>query len=219
MGRWEDMWRQPSQGFHQNEINAHLVEHIDWLTRSGTEGVLVPLCGRSLDLEWLADRFATVLGVELVESPVRRFFEERGIVPQRTPAGALERWSGGGFTLLVGDMLDVTPAEAGLADALYDRAALIALPTDIRRRYADRVSALVRPGASGLLVTLSYDQTAAPGPPFSVPADEVRTLFAGWDLRVVERVAPRSLPPKFDGLEVEKTVWFMERKSEAPSRA
>jgi thiopurine S-methyltransferase len=154
--------------------------------------VLVPLCGRTLDLGWLRARGARVVGAELSPIAARGVFEDLGRDPVIT-AGPVERWDADGVTLFVGDVFDVTPdaLAAAWADAagpvhVWDRAALIALPPAVRPRYAAHLRALAGPGASLLLDTVAYDQARMEGPPFSVPDDEVAALYAGHDVEVWE---------------------------------
>ncbi|MFT7622809.1 MAG: thiopurine S-methyltransferase [Myxococcota bacterium] len=212
--RWEEIWKRPTQGFQQSDINRHLIEHFEWLAEAGTNRVFVPLCGRSRDLDWLAERYGEVVGAELVESPITRFFAERELTPEITAAGGVTRYQAGPVSLLHGDVLKTSPETVGTVDALYDRAALIALPRDVRVQYAAHLATLIRPGARALLVTLHYDQTAAPGPPFSVSEAEVHALFSGdWTIETPEHSVPERLPEKFAGLAVAKCVWRLTRKS------
>jgi len=125
--------------------------------------------------------------VELVEDAVRAFFEEQRLSPEvtETPAG-LKRFSSGSITIFAGDFFATTRELLGPVDALYDRAANIALPRPLRERYVRHVRALLPPGARGLLISLEYDQTQHAGPPFSLTEAEVRTEYQGL---TVERLA------------------------------
>ncbi len=95
-------------------------------------------------------------------------------------------------------------------DALYDRAALVALPADLRPGYVGHTQSLLKTRAMQLLITLEYDQSAANGPPFSVLPDEVK---AHWPAlrRAGELSALVNMPPKFReaGLnEFVEAVWL-----------
>jgi thiopurine S-methyltransferase len=116
------------------------------------------------------------VGVEGVETAVRRFFTEHGLVPTESH-GAHRRFEAANVAILQGDMLTVRPAEIGVFDAFYDRAAMIALPPDFRRRYVDVLRALLRPSATGLIVSFAHDPCDRDGPPFSVRDEEVRALW------------------------------------------
>ncbi len=104
------------------------------------------------------------------------------------------RYQAGGVTLFVGDVLATSPGLLGPIDALYDRAALVALPPELRPRYVAHLRGLVAPGTPGLLVTLEYPQEVMDGPPFAVLADEVARLYAGATVELLDDrplVSPR----------------------------
>ncbi len=86
------------------------------------------------------------------------------------------------LTLFTGDFF-TAPVES--VDLVYDRAALVALPEEMRAEYAQRVLQLLKPGGRILLVSMDYVQTELSGPPFSVPEAEIRTLFMGCEVRRV----------------------------------
>ncbi|MDB4931745.1 MAG: Thiopurine S-methyltransferase [Myxococcaceae bacterium] len=182
---WARRWREGQIGFHEGAPNAFLQAHAARL--GDAKRVFVPLCGKSEDLAFLAARGHTVVGVELVEDAVRAFFDEHGLAPAVTPRGPLTAYAHGAITLLVGDLFDATPDLVGAVDALYDRAALIALPEDVRARYVAHLRALLLPGAAGLVVTVEYPQEAMAGPPFAVPEAEVRRLYDGLAVECIDR--------------------------------
>lgn len=204
---WLERWAAGNTNFHRRSVHPALPRH--WRPRGGT--VLVPLCGKSLDLRWLAELGHTVLGVELAERAVRDFFAEQGLTFDRRD-GALPAFVARELpiTLFCGDYFAFrTPP----CDALYDRAALVALPPDLRRAYAAHTDSLLHAGAFRLVVTLEYDQALAAGPPFSVPADEALRLWPM--LEPLERYAADDVPPKFRaaGAALTEVVW----RSRAPA--
>ncbi|MBK9030352.1 MAG: thiopurine S-methyltransferase [Myxococcales bacterium] len=172
---WRSRWQAGQIGFHEGRPNHLLERYLDRLPPGGR--VLVPLCGKTEDLAFLAARGHDVVGVELVEDAVAAFFHEHGATPIRTLVDDLTCYQHRAITIFAGDVFAVTAAVLGAVDAIYDRAALIALPPPDRARYVAHVRTLA-PRAPTLLVTLEYPQAAMPGPPFAVPEDEVRALFA-----------------------------------------
>lgn len=182
---WVSRWREGQIGFHEGAPNTFLRAHVARL--GAARRVLVPLCGKSADLAFLAAQGHAVVGVELVEDAVRAFFAEHGLTPTVTARGALTEYACGAITLLAGDVFATTPALLGPIDALYDRAALIALPEELRVRYVAHLRALLPRGADGLVVTVEYPQEAMSGPPFSVPEAEVRRLFDGISIERIDR--------------------------------
>ncbi len=171
---WIDRWREGQIGFHEGTPNAFLTQ---FFGRLGGTTILVPLCGKTDDLAFLASRGHQVVGIELVEDAVRAFFSEHQLVATVTPSGGLTRYTAGSITVIAGDLFAVTREDVGPIDALYDRAALIALPTELRPRYLARLRSLVPAATSGLLVTVEYPQDQMAGPPFSLSDLEVNASY------------------------------------------
>src|SRR4029079_1583870 len=91
------------------------------------------------------------------ELAARAFFEERGFSPTRRERGSFVELSHGSVRILVGDFFGATADELGYFDGVYDRAASIALPAELRARYAAHLPTLLTPKAKLLLITLFYD--------------------------------------------------------------
>lgn len=169
---WHSRWSANQIGFHEGAANASLQRWWPTLALAAGSRVFVPLCGKSADLAWLAAQGHEVVGVELSALAVQAFFAENGLTPERAEVGALIRWSAGRVTIYQGDVFAFDAP--GRFDAAWDRAALIALPPDVRIRYATHVRRQLRADAPILVVTLVYDQARRDGPPFSVPDAELR---------------------------------------------
>lgn len=174
---WHERWQRNEIGFHQQEINAHLQDYWAQLAIPAGGQVFVPLCGKSRDLLWLRARGHAVLGVEISSIAVRNFFAENALTPQVTRQGVFERYEADGLALLCGDFFDLTPAELQGVTGVYDRASLIALPPELRTRYAEHSAAILPTVAYTLLVTMEYPQDEMSGPPFAVREDEVHRLY------------------------------------------
>jgi thiopurine S-methyltransferase len=174
---WHERWQHNEIGFHQQEINAQLQDYWGQLAVPAGGLVFVPLCGKSRDLLWLRARGHAVLGVELSPIAVRDFFVENALTPQLTRHGAFERYEADGLVILCGDFFDVTPELVQGVAGVYDRAALIALPPELRTRYAGHSAAILPAATATLLVTMEYAQNEMNGPPFAVREEEVRQLY------------------------------------------
>lgn len=183
---WKARWHEGKIGFHEGAPNAFLARHA--LRIVDRRRVLVPLCGKTEDLAFLAAHNHEVVGIELVEDAVRAFFSEHGATPEITRRAPLTIYTAGAITIIAGDLFEVTEADVGAIDAIYDRAALIALPAAMRRRYIEHLHMLVPARTKSLLVTLEYPQDKREGPPFSVSEAEVRALFSSAEL-IDERLA------------------------------
>jgi thiopurine S-methyltransferase len=180
---WHERWQQGRIGFHEARVNTYLERHVDRL--ANYPRVLVPMCGKTEDLAFLAAHGHEVIGVELVEAAVRAFYAEHGLAPRVTPRGAMVEFAAPPITVFAGDIFATTRELLGPIDAIYDRAALVALPDDLRRRYVDHLRALLPKGGRVLLVTFEYDQARMAGPPFSVTEAELRVLFDGTEIELL----------------------------------
>jgi len=178
---WINRWNQNQTGFHLAGVNPLLTQY--WPSVSTSKGgrVLVPLCGKSEDLRWLAEQGHDVVGVELSLLAAKTFSAEQGIVLRETHEPPFTVLRGDRVTYYIGDFLDFTPEVGGQFDLIYDRAALIALPPEIRPGYAQQLRSLVGKRGRGLLLGLEYDPSQMHGPPFTVPEAEVRRLFESFD--------------------------------------
>ena len=187
---WHQRWAAGRLGFHQQKVNSRLIKF--WHAAAPVKGekVLAPLCGKSLDMLWLAGEGHPVIGVEVSDVACRDFFVENELPYQcaREDGGEdgapFVRYTGGGdggsggIELWCGDFFDLKPADLRGVRVVYDRASLIALPEGMRAAYAAHLAALLPPGARVFLISMDYDENKMKGPPFSVPEDEVRGLFA-----------------------------------------
>jgi thiopurine S-methyltransferase len=213
---WHARWAANEIGFHQREINAHLQRH--WRNLGLTPGsrILVPLCGKSLDLLWLAEQGHAVVGIEISELAVAAFFRENELQPQVRHEDGYSHWSCDGMEILCGDFFGLPPDRFGNLDGCYDRAALIALPGSLRPRYAARLAALLPAGSRGLLVTMEYRQADMDGPPFAVTRREVDSLFAAaFGIEHLEQFDALAANPGFRdrGLNaLAEHVWSLRRR-------
>lgn len=191
---WHQRWQRNEIGFHRDSVNPVLQKHWPTISREGTGPVLVPLCGKSLDMLWLARQGHAVTGIEVDRGAVELFYKEAGLAPEIDESGPLPAYSAGGITLFVGDFFEFDqPDRFRLA---YDRAALIALPAEMRPRYLAHLATLLAPDARGLLITLEYAQAQMQGPPFSVIHDELDGDPA-LDFQCLERSDVLAAHPRF----------------------
>jgi thiopurine S-methyltransferase len=186
---WQARWSRSEIGFHLSEVNPYLQRYWPALALAENARVLVPLCGKSLDLAWLAGQGYQVMGVELAQRAVEDFFAEHELLPEISEVGAFRRYQAGNVEIYCGDFFALTEQQLAGCVALYDRAALIALPIAMRERYVAHLTQILPAGCEGLLVTMDYDQSQMDGPPFAVADDEVQRLFApSWQLQSLASV-------------------------------
>jgi len=180
MNQWESRWQEGRIGFHLPEVNSYLLRYSDKLLTQNPESVFVPLCGKTLDLPWLAGRTKKVVGIELVQKAVQDFFKENKLTHSIQQSGKLNLFSSDTIVLFQGDFFDLNKEQTASFDAIYDRASIVAFDQPERERYVNHLMSFLEPGGRILLITLEYDQNQMTGPPFSVPADEIEWLYVPY---------------------------------------
>lgn len=200
---WHNKWDSQQIGFHLDDVHPMLLTHFTALNLKQGQRVFVPLCGKTLDMVWLAQQGLEVLGCELVESAVEQFFHALNVPPQIKQVGTLKQYSANNITLFVGNIFDLTPERLGEIHGIYDRAAYVALPQHVRKQYAEHTQAITS-NANRLLVTFQYDPSKMEGPPFAIPEQEVRDAFgASQRIEKLEaRIVEGKLKGKVDAQEI-----------------
>ena len=194
---WHQRWADNQIGFHQHGPTPLLLKHWPALGIAPGAKVFVPLAGKSLDMAWFAAQGHRVLGVELSRLAIEQFFAEHELQPGMRETRYGTHYEAGGIELIHGDAFGLDADLLRDCAAVFDRAALIALPPDLRLRYAHELYAALPTDCRGLLVSLEYPQAERAGPPFSVPEDEVRALYGtDWLVDLLER---RTIPPDHPG--------------------
>lgn len=213
---WITRWQRGETGFHLQDVNPWLRAHVNALQLRAGSHVFVPLCGKSHDLRFLADRGAKVSGIELSPIAVEGFFAEQGMTPVRTSVNGMTLYATENIRLFCGDFFQLTPGMLGSVDAVFDRASLVALPPETRPAYAAHLASLLPSGARDLLVAFDYPQDEMQGPPFSVPQPEIRSLFGScFDIAPLGRADILDAEPRFRarGLtRLTETCWILLRR-------
>ena len=197
---WLERWRDGRTFFHQPKVMPSLQKYWPSLGLPAGSRVLVPLCGKSLDMVWLAEQGLRVLGVELSQIAVEQFFAENALHPEITDSALGRHYSASApnIEIICGDIFKLDAATLSSCTAVYDRAALIALPPPMRDPYVRHVYGQLAGGYRGILITLDYAQEQMGGPPFSVPDAEVQALYAGnSEAIIVSRRGILEEEPKF----------------------
>ena len=174
---WHQRWQQASTPFHQGRTNAMLARYFERLSLPRGATVFVPLCGKAVDMHWLHEQGMQVLGVELSPIAVEDFFHESGLAFSKSQSGEFTQLRGAGVTLLCGDFFKLDAELLSGVSAVYDRAALVALPPAMRGDYVAKLFELLAAGTAVLLLTLEYPAHEIEGPPFSVTPAEVQDYF------------------------------------------
>jgi thiopurine S-methyltransferase len=175
---WHARWRAGQIAFHQSAADRQLVLHWPGLGLDANGRVFVPLCSKSLDLQWLRERGHFVAGVELSAEALESFCLEQGVPAKRRTIDGFDVYEADRLQLYCGDFFKLAPDLLGAVSGVFDRAALIAWPPELRAAYVAHLMALTRPGTQTLLITLEYPQEQMSGPPFSVSDDDVDRLYS-----------------------------------------
>ena len=204
---WHQKWERTDIAFHKSEANPMLVKYLGELSPSRNSRLFLPLCGKTLDIGWLLSNDYSVAGAELSEIAVQQLFAELGVEATVSEVNGMHRYSARNIDIFVGDIFDLSAGMLGEVDAVYDRAALVAMPEHVRPRYAAHLVEITGK-APQLLVCYEYDQRLMDGPPFSVGQEEVKQHYGNsYDLKLIASI---DVPGGLKGHSaVKESVWLL----------
>jgi thiopurine S-methyltransferase len=195
---WLERWEKEEIGFHEKEGNIYLQRYWPELQIAAGSEVFVPLCGKSVDMQWLRERGHPVVGVELSEIAAQAFFKENSYHPRQSGRAKFTQYAANDIRILCGDFFDLSRDEMAGVKAVYDRASMVALPPEMRRQYAQHLASILPPATRVLLVTFDYHQAEMPGPPFALSGAEVESLYGKYaEIRLLEKVDVLAQNPRF----------------------
>ena len=185
---WIDRWEQNRIGFHESEVNPLLVKHFPHFNLKPGDSIFLPLCGKSVDMVWLAEQGYEVFGIELSQLAVESFFEEQDLSYQLFESDRFVLYKSNNINILQGDFFDLRADDLPDYSLVYDRASLIAFESHHRPDYCAHLRSIMPEQAKMLLITLHYDQQKMKGPPFGVADEEVESAYqSGYDIGVLEQ--------------------------------
>ncbi|MDF1624566.1 MAG: thiopurine S-methyltransferase [Pseudohongiella nitratireducens] len=206
---WQEKWQKNEIGFHEPDVNPLLVEHISALALEPGDRIFLPLCGKTLDIAWLLSQGYRIVGVELVELAIEQLFAEMEVEPDISSAGKMLHYQAPGIDIYVGDLFDLTADILGTVDAVYDRAAFVALPPQMREKYAAKITE-VTCSADQLLITFEYDQSLMNGPPFSSTHSDIENSYqAAYQLTLLSE---GEMPGGLKGHSADEFVWLLRQE-------
>ena len=202
---WLDKWKEDQIHFHQHEINPLLIKHLLPLKKKlqgSSLNCLVPLCGKSLDMIWLKENLGPVIGAELSQLALDQFWNENKLISKQTTLNNLVLNQAEDITLICHDFFDITSEQFkainGNIDFIYDRAALIALPLNLREQYYQHIISLSDKDLVWILITLEYDTSLVKGPPFSILQTELEEyLSSDFTIELLESAETKPMGQKF----------------------
>ncbi len=204
---WHQKWGKNEIAFHESEANPLLVKYFKELSLTKGSRVFLPLCGKTLDIPWLLSNGYRVVGAELSQIAIEQLFLGLGVEPKISNIGEVDHYSAENIDIFVGDIFHLTSKLLGSVNAIYDRAALVALPEEMRNQYTTHLIEITDK-APQLLICYEYDQSLMDGPPFSISNEEVNRHYKGsYDLTlIVSTDLPGGLRGKYAAKE---NVWLL----------
>lgn len=204
---WHERWRDNKIGFHETQANQLLTNNFAQLPLNAGGRIFLPLCGKTLDIGWLLANGYKVAGAELSQLAIEQLFDQLNLTPTIVTHGELKQYSADNIDMFVGDIFNISTDLLGKIDAIYDRAALVALPEQMRPKYAQHLMQICQ-NAPQLLICFEYDQSLMNGPPFSVSKKEVHQHYANhYNIKLLQAApASKSFPGKQSAAE---NIWLL----------
>ncbi|MFC1518848.1 thiopurine S-methyltransferase [Pseudomonadota bacterium] len=214
---WHEKWQLQQIGFHQPQVNPFLVKYWSTLAVDNSAEVFVPLCGKSLDMCYLAEQGHDVVGCELSQTAVEDFFSDNNLPVSMTSQAEHQFFCADQVTLIQGDIFTLPLTATDSIQAFYDRAALIAWPEQMRQQYAQQLAKLIPAKVKGLLITLDYPQAELNGPPFAVSPQWIEQYLAPYfEIELLECADVLADNPRFLNKNVSwlnEAAYLLTRKS------
>ncbi|KAA3639789.1 MAG: thiopurine S-methyltransferase [Proteobacteria bacterium] len=207
---WHRRWQKNEIGFHESKPNDLLVNHLNQLSLAPHSRIFLPLCGKTLDIDWLLAQGHHVVGVELNHSAVEQLFQRLNLTPNETMINKhLTCYKAANICIFQGDIFKLTAQQLGPVDAVYDRAALVALPEALRLQYSRHMLQLC-PKTPQLLIVFNYDQKQMAGPPFSVSEQTIHQYYnAVYD---IENLSVREVAGGLRNVAAKESAWLLNPK-------
>jgi thiopurine S-methyltransferase len=206
---WHQRWKKNEIAFHESKANPLLVKYFKELSLAKGSRIFLPLCGKTLDISWLLSHGYRVAGAELSKIAIEQLFMELGVQPNISGVGEVDQWSAKNIDIFVGDIFALSRKLLGPVDAIYDRAAFVAFPEEMRNRYTAHLTEITDK-APQLLICYNYDQRVMEGPPFSISNEEINRHYTGkYDLTLV---ASANVSGGLKGkCAAKETVWLLRK--------
>lgn len=202
---WHKLWDTNNIGFHNKEVNQLFLENFPKLELKKNTRIFIPLCGKTVDIKYLLDNGYRVVGIELNENAVKELFSSLRIEASITTIGSLLLYSAKNIDIFVGDIFELNKLTLGKVDIIYDRGAIVALPSEIRKNYTLLLVSITN-NAPQLIITYEYEQNLMEGPPFSVKESQLKAYYNDYyNLRLLEVVKPKA----FNKLDISEAVWSL----------
>ncbi|XP_013388822.1 probable thiopurine S-methyltransferase [Lingula anatina] len=163
LGEWIEAWDSDQVGWHMSGVNHYLKEFLDVMVAGKKDAkVLVPLCGKTVDMKWLADLGHTVVGIEGAEKAAKEFFTEQNVPVNIEQCDAIQgklyRSADNKIRFYVGDFFYFNENLEGQFDAVWDRGSLIAVDEKDLVSYVSIIKSLLKTGGHCLAEVFDFDK-------------------------------------------------------------
>ncbi|KAM8966240.1 thiopurine S-methyltransferase-like [Pelodytes ibericus] len=180
---WMARWEKRIIGFHEANVHVLLAEFVDDMVNNRKQiRILFPLCGKAVDMKWLADMGHTIVGIDVSEIAIKEFFAENNIpyveedVPGISGAKVFKSTSGN-ISLYCCSIFNINDSIVGKFDGIWDRGAMVAINPCDRQRYVSLIISLMAKDCHYLLVTVEFEPKLHAGSPFYVPDEDLETML------------------------------------------
>ncbi len=208
---WHQLWEDNQLGFHEQDGNQYLKKNIPSLNLENEARVFIPLCGKTHDIQWLLSLGLYVVGAELSELAIIDLFKALNLKPIVSDVSGFKKYSAERIEIFVGDVFALNESLMGSVSAVYDRAALVALPEDMRVKYSKLLIDITN-CAQQLLITFEYDQNEMAGPPFSISPEEINDHY--YEAYHIQELSSELMSEGLKGVcPAKEVVWHLRSKT------
>ena len=180
LGNWHERWQIRNINFHLSQVHPDLIKYVSELTLPAQGRCFVPLCGKSLDLEWIAKNLGhQVTGVEFSPIPIQEFFSEHNLTAHRENQQNHVLYKAQNIEIYQGDFFSLPSTLNHQFDWIYDRASLVAINPEQRKDYVKKCTSMLKEDGKILLLSFHYDPESFEGPPHSLSKDQIQKLYGG----------------------------------------
>ena len=191
---WQHLWEVGDIPFHRDHVSPILQKHFASLELPPSSRILVPLCGKSLDMLWMSQQGHKVIGIEFSEKAVISFFDENNLDYTTKIIREKKHYYSNNIEIICSDIFELTPADIGHVDAVYDYACLVALPSKKRELYSKQIIKISNISTKMLVISVEFMGDAFKGPPYSVSPNEIKQLFANCKITLLDCSSDDSVP-------------------------
>ncbi len=142
------------------------------------------------------------VGVEFNPKAVESFWQANQLEPESRDVAGKKHFRASNTELWQCDFFELSIKDTGVFDVIFDRAALIALPEQLRQQYANHLQNFLTTDGVLLVVTMDYEPNEMSGPPFYVSLDELQELFSEATITELDRHTIIESHPRWQELQL-----------------